>query len=171
MPGLELVSETNAAHNSYGFRPALYTADAIQQVCNMYSSRNASKWVLEGDIKGCFEHISHEWLLENIPMDKQILRNWLKTGIIKKGIFSKTLSGTPWEESYLQFWQTWLWMDWKNCCKIALVRNGQKHSGNIRVTLSGMLMMVRAFVAQEMREGPSVPACRRRHQTTHCCCI
>ncbi|EGO8355202.1 group II intron reverse transcriptase/maturase, partial [Escherichia coli] len=75
--GLEPVSETNADHNSYGFRPARCTADAIQQVCNMYSSRNASKWVLEGDIKGCFEHISHEWLLENIPMDKQILRNWL----------------------------------------------------------------------------------------------
>ena len=55
--GLEPVSETNADHNSYGFRPARCTADAIQQVCNMYSSRNASKWVLEGDIKGCFEHI------------------------------------------------------------------------------------------------------------------
>lgn len=93
--GLEPVSETNADHNSYGFRPARCTADAIQQVCNMYSSRNASKWVLEGDIKGCFEHISHGWLLENIPMDKQILRNWLKAGIIEKGIFSKTLSGTP----------------------------------------------------------------------------
>ncbi|EIP9335860.1 group II intron reverse transcriptase/maturase, partial [Salmonella enterica] len=61
----------------------------------MYSSRYASKWVLEGDIKGCFDHINHEWLLEHIPMDKCILRKWLKAGIIEKGTFSETLSGTP----------------------------------------------------------------------------
>ncbi|QLS64670.1 group II intron reverse transcriptase/maturase [Citrobacter sp. RHBSTW-00881] len=95
LSGLEPVSETLADHNSYGFRPARCTADAIQQVCNMYSSRYASKWVLEGDIKGCFDHINHEWLLEHIPMDKRILRKWLKAGTIEKGTFSETLSGTP----------------------------------------------------------------------------
>ena len=36
--------------------------------------------ILEGDIKGCFDHISHEWLLDNIPMDKVLLRKWLKSG-------------------------------------------------------------------------------------------
>lgn len=95
LSGLEPVSETLADHNSYGFRPARCTADAIQQVCNMYSSRYASKWVLEGDIKGCFDHINHDWLLEHIPMDKHILRKWLKAGIIEKGSFSETFSGTP----------------------------------------------------------------------------
>ncbi|EGH3761949.1 group II intron reverse transcriptase/maturase [Salmonella enterica] len=95
LSGLEPVSETLADHNSYGFRPARCTADAIQQVCNMYSSRYASKWVLEGDIKGCFDHINHDWLLEHIPMDKHILRKWLKAGIIEKGSFSEKFSGTP----------------------------------------------------------------------------
>ncbi|WP_434124423.1 group II intron reverse transcriptase/maturase [Klebsiella variicola] len=93
--GLEPVSETTADHNSYGFRPARSAADAIQQVCNMYSSRYAATWVLEGDIKGCFDHINHEWLLNNVPMDKRILRKWLKAEVIDKGTFRKTISGTP----------------------------------------------------------------------------
>jgi RNA-directed DNA polymerase len=37
----------------------------------------------------------NEWLLEHIPMDKSIRRKWLKAGIIEKGTFSETLSGTP----------------------------------------------------------------------------
>ena len=52
------------------------------------------KWILEGDIKGCFDHISHDWLLNNIPMDKDILRKWLKCGVIFKGELYKTEEGT-----------------------------------------------------------------------------
>ncbi|MCM7239255.1 reverse transcriptase/maturase family protein [Enterobacter bugandensis] len=47
-------------------------------------------WILERDIKGCFDNISHDWLLANIPMDKQILRKWLKAGYIASGTFHVT---------------------------------------------------------------------------------
>lgn len=38
-----------------------------------------------GDIKGCFDHISHAWLINNIPMDKEILRKWLECGYVFNG--------------------------------------------------------------------------------------
>lgn len=39
-------------------------------------------WVLEGDIKGCFDNISHEWMLRNIPTDTEVLRKWLRAGYV-----------------------------------------------------------------------------------------
>ena len=53
------------------------------------------EWILEGDIKGCFDHISHEWLLNNIPTDKEILRKWLKCGFVFNGELFPTEEGTP----------------------------------------------------------------------------
>jgi RNA-directed DNA polymerase len=51
--------------------------------------------VLEGDIKGCFDHISHDWLLTHIPLEKPILRQWLKAGFMEKRVWSPTQAGTP----------------------------------------------------------------------------
>lgn len=45
--------------------------------------------------KGCFDHISHEWLLVNIPMDKAMLRKWLKCGYIFNKQMFPTEEGTP----------------------------------------------------------------------------
>ncbi|OHC40119.1 MAG: hypothetical protein A3J25_19295 [Pseudomonadales bacterium RIFCSPLOWO2_02_FULL_63_210] len=52
-------------------------------------------WVLEGDIRGCFDNFSHEWMLKNIPMDKTILRRWLQAGFIDEGTLFATQAGTP----------------------------------------------------------------------------
>jgi len=92
---LEPVSETTADRNSYGFRPMRSTADAIEQCFVALSRKNSAKWVLEGDIKGCFDNISHEWLLEHIPMDKRVLSKWLKAGFMESGSFQPTEAGTP----------------------------------------------------------------------------
>jgi len=92
---LEPVAETTADPNSYGFRPARSTADAIGQCFNLLAKPNAVEWILEGDIRGCFDNISHEWLLRNIPMDREILRKWLKAGFIDKNTFFATEDGTP----------------------------------------------------------------------------
>ncbi|WP_447870044.1 reverse transcriptase N-terminal domain-containing protein [Serratia fonticola] len=90
MLALSPVAETTADPNSYGFRPWRSTADAMGQLyCNLCRKRSA-RWVLEADIKGCFDHISHDWLIRHIPMDKDILRKWLRAGIINKGMFSET---------------------------------------------------------------------------------
>jgi len=92
---LEPISETTADRNSYGFRPERATHDAIGQCFLMLSRTTSAQWVLEGDIKGCFDNINHEWLIDNIPMDKKILRKWLKAGYIHKRILYPTKSGTP----------------------------------------------------------------------------
>lgn len=92
---LEPVSETKADRNSYGFRPERATQDAIGQCFKILSKKTSSQWILEGDIKGCFDNINHEWLINNIPMDEKILRKWLKAGYIYKRILYPTEAGTP----------------------------------------------------------------------------
>ena len=46
----------------------------------------SAQWVFEADIKGCFDDIRHDWILENIPMNKTILKKWLKSGYIEEKI-------------------------------------------------------------------------------------
>lgn len=92
---LEPIAETTADPNSYGFRQERSVADAIQQCHVVLSRQHSAQWVLEADIKGCFDHISHEWLLANIPMEKAILQQWLEAGYMEKGAFYLTEEGTP----------------------------------------------------------------------------
>jgi len=92
---LEPISETNADWNSYGFRPERATQDAIGQCFRILSMKTSAKWILEGDIKGCFDNINHGWLINNITLDKKILRKWLKAGYIYKRILYPTETGTP----------------------------------------------------------------------------
>lgn len=53
------------------------------------------QWILEGDIKGCFDHISHQWLLDYIPMDKVMLRKWLESGFVFNRQLFPTEEGAP----------------------------------------------------------------------------
>jgi len=92
---LEPVSESLADPNSYGFRPNRSTADAIEYCFITLAKRTSPVWVLEGDIRGCFDNFSHEWMLKNIPMDKTILRRWLQAGFIDEGTLFATQAGTP----------------------------------------------------------------------------
>ena len=93
---LDPVAETTADHHSYGFRRGRSTVDAIEQVRNVLGRYTKSaRWVLEGDIKGCFDNISHEWLLANVPMDKRVLGKWLRAGYIEMGKLFPTQAGTP----------------------------------------------------------------------------
>ena len=92
---LEPVSETTADSRSYGFRKERRCMDAVMQCHNILRKGYSPEWILEGDIKGCFDHISHEWLLANIPMDKAILRKWLKCGYIFNKQMFPTEEGTP----------------------------------------------------------------------------
>lgn len=92
---LDPVAETIGDPHSYGFRRERSTADAIEQVRNALGRKASPKWVLEGDIKGCFDNISHDWLVANVCMDKGILRKWLKAGFIETGRLFPTQAGTP----------------------------------------------------------------------------
>ncbi|KAF0655680.1 hypothetical protein L244_33175, partial [Salmonella enterica subsp. enterica serovar Worthington str. BCH-3194] len=92
---LDPISETSADRNSYGFRPVRSAADAIEQCFVNLSRKSSAEWVLEGDIKGGFDNISHNWLLANIPLDKQVLGKWLKAGFMESGRLHPTEAGTP----------------------------------------------------------------------------
>jgi RNA-directed DNA polymerase len=92
---LEPIAESLADRNSYGFRVSRSCADAIEQCFNALAKKSSAQWILEGDIKSCFDKISHIWLEENILMDKTILNKWLKSGYIEKRIFHQTKEGTP----------------------------------------------------------------------------
>jgi RNA-directed DNA polymerase len=92
---LEPAAEIQADRNAYGFRPKRSAADAIEQCFNVLSRKRSAQWILEGDIKACFDRISHPWLTANIPMDKTILRKWLAAGYMEKGTLYPTEVGTP----------------------------------------------------------------------------
>lgn len=92
---LEPITETTADANSYGFRKFRSTADAIDALHRWLSRDCSPQWILEGDIKGCFDHISHEWLLDNVRIDKHILGKWLKSGVVFNKLLQPTVEGTP----------------------------------------------------------------------------
>lgn len=92
---LEPVTETTADANSYGFRKYRCTADAIDALHKWLGRDCSPQWILEGDIKGCFEHISHEWLLDDVRIDKYILEKWLKGGVVFNKLLQPTGEGTP----------------------------------------------------------------------------
>jgi len=92
---LDPIAETTADENSYGFRPERSTADAIVQCKNLLARSHSSKWVLEADIKGCFDNISHDWLLANVPLESRMLRRWLKAGVVEFERLTPTEAGTP----------------------------------------------------------------------------
>ena len=89
------VAETTADRNSYGFREGRSCADATQAAFNALSKPNSATWVLEADIVGCFDNISRDWLLDNIPMDKVVLGKWLEAGYVENGVSYPTRKGAP----------------------------------------------------------------------------
>jgi RNA-directed DNA polymerase len=92
---LSPIAETLADPNSCGFRPKRSTADASGQCFINLARKCSAKWVLEADIKACFDNINHDWLMEHIPMDKNMLAQWLKSGFIENSLLYATEAGTP----------------------------------------------------------------------------
>jgi RNA-directed DNA polymerase len=92
---LDPVAESTADPNSYGFRKDRSTADAIAQCFITLGKKHSPQWILEGDLKACFDEISHSWMLAHIPMDKTILRKWLQAGFIDQHTLHPTEAGTP----------------------------------------------------------------------------
>lgn len=92
---LDPVSEVTADTKSFGFRKGRSCHDACEYIFTALSRKYSPTWVLEGDIKGCFDHISHEWLIDNIPMDKSVLKQFLKAGFVFQNELFPTDDGTP----------------------------------------------------------------------------
>ena len=89
------IAETLADRNSYGFREGRRCADALEYLHIVLSRKTSAQWVLEGDIRACFDQISHDWLLQHVPMDRQMLGKWLKAGYMEHDQLFPTQAGTP----------------------------------------------------------------------------
>ena len=92
---LEPIAEITADKNSYGFRSKRSTQDAMKAIWLRTSRKTSGEWILEADIKGCFDNISHQWLYDNVPLDNRLLKQWLKSGFIKNDTLFPTEAGTP----------------------------------------------------------------------------
>jgi RNA-directed DNA polymerase len=94
---LEPVWEAQFEAESYGFRPGRSVHDAIYQSWIRLNGRSKDEWVLDADIKGAFDNISHEYILNAIGElpGRELIKQWLKAGYMEAEMFHKTESGTP----------------------------------------------------------------------------
>ena len=88
------IAETQADKTSFGFRECRSTADAMNYAYLMLSRKTAPQWIVEGDIKGCFDNINHQWLTDNIPMDTEILTKFLKADYSYQNRLYPTIQGS-----------------------------------------------------------------------------
>ncbi|MFC0131432.1 group II intron reverse transcriptase/maturase [Massilia eurypsychrophila] len=93
--GLDPVLETMSDPNSYGFRKNRSTADAMSQIFLQTCRKVSAQWILDADIEGFFDNINHDWMIDNIRMDKSILKKWLKAGVVDREQLMATTTGTP----------------------------------------------------------------------------
>ena len=93
---LEPYWEAQFEGTSYGFRPGRSAHDAIERIFS--NIHKGSKYVLDADIAKCFDKINHDYLLSKVDCPhniKRIIKQWLECGVMDKGIFEETDSGTP----------------------------------------------------------------------------
>ncbi len=92
---LDPIAESVLSKTVFGFRKYRSCNDAQKYIHTCLSKDISGQWILEGDIKGCFDNISHQWLMENVPMNKRILKQFLKAGFVYKKDLYPTKEGTP----------------------------------------------------------------------------
>jgi len=95
LQALDPIAETQADTHSYGFRKERSCADALTQCYRVLFREDMPTWILEGDIKSCFDTISHNWLLTHIPLEESMLEKWLKAGYMEKSVWHASDDGTP----------------------------------------------------------------------------
>ncbi|WP_293165947.1 reverse transcriptase domain-containing protein [Okeania sp. SIO2C9] len=89
--------EAQFERTSSGFRPGRCTHDAAEKIFRSIRPQGKKKWVLDADIRGCFDNINHEYLLKqigNFPARK-LIKHWLKAGYVDNNTFHPTEAGTP----------------------------------------------------------------------------
>jgi RNA-directed DNA polymerase len=93
---LEPSWEARFEANSYGFRPGRSCHDAIRQ-CHNRLQKGTDTWIFDADIRGAFDHISHEFILNRLGQTpgRALIKQWLKAGYVEAEVFHETHSGTP----------------------------------------------------------------------------
>jgi len=116
---LDPIAEELADSRSYGFRKNRSTQDLQQYVRAALNQKDAARYIMDADIKGFFDNISHDWLMKNIPMNKYILNQWLKAGYFyekKNAIYNKR--------------STTRWYNLTYSCKYSIRRNRNRNKKN-----------------------------------------
>jgi RNA-directed DNA polymerase len=98
--GLDPIAETLADGHSYGFRLERCCTDALDECHKILRGphgrgSHGPDWILEGDIRSCFDRICHGWLMDHIFMDREMLGKWLKAGYLERQVLFATTEGTP----------------------------------------------------------------------------
>ena len=96
---LEPIFEATFSPQSFGFRPKRSAHQALETVCQ--TANQGAVWVLDADIKSCFDEIDRDALLAQIErrvVDRKmlkLLKSWLRVGVFEGGVVSDTGAGTP----------------------------------------------------------------------------
>ena len=97
---LNAIYETDFLGFSYGFRPGRGQHDALDALAAGIENR-AVNWILDADIKGFFDNISHAWMMRFVehrigdPRVLRLIRGWLKAGVVEDGVRQPATKGTP----------------------------------------------------------------------------
>jgi RNA-directed DNA polymerase len=94
---LEPQWEAKFEATSYGFRAKRSTHDAIANLFTKLSSKSNKTWIFEGDFKGCFDNINHDFIMNCIQSfpGKKAIHGWIKAGYVDNNVFYETPTGTP----------------------------------------------------------------------------
>ena len=92
---LDVHHEHNADPRSFGFRIGRNAKQALTYIHRNTSGTQQKRLILSIDIKKAYDTVLHKWILDNIPINRNVVKSWLKAGIIYKGNYSETTLGVP----------------------------------------------------------------------------
>jgi RNA-directed DNA polymerase len=94
---LEPEWEARFEGSSYGFRPGRGCHDAMARIYLLSGPHRLKKWIVDADITGAFDNINQDFLLRSIGQapGRELLRQWLKAGVLENGVYQETPLGTP----------------------------------------------------------------------------
>lgn len=79
---IDPVVEAAADAHAYGFRKKRSSQDAVRDIVERFGLLHNRQWVLKADVKGCFDHLSHDWIMRHIVFDKTLMHRILKCGYV-----------------------------------------------------------------------------------------
>ena len=98
---IEPIVEYHFSNNNFGFRPERSCHDAIAQIFTKLSQPQSHRYIIEGDIKGCFDNINHQHIINTLTEWKvpkwttETIYKILKSDIFHNGEIYDSETGTP----------------------------------------------------------------------------